>query len=265
MVDKLTSILNHFWALLKINLKSQISLRGVFITQALMMTLNNIIFFMIWVVFFHKFKTINGWGLEHMATMYGLGVVAFGIFAVCFRGLSEMSYTIDNGGLDTYLIQPKPMLLSISASRSDASGFGEILSGTILLIVGFDVLKDQFLWLLPLLLMGTVVWFSFALILGSLSFWLKDMGEFTNNVMMSFIILATKPASVYTGVLKAVVFTIMPVAYLSLLPIQFLMTGNWNFILGALVGTLTLLLFSVWFFNRGMKRYESGNRFGVQG
>lgn len=259
------NILRYFWQLLAINLKSSMSLRGAFLARMIFMAVNNLLIFVIWFIFFDRFNTINGWQLEHMALLHILVSVSFGFFVLCFHGLAQLSYAIDEGGVDLYLTQPKPVVLGLAGRHSDASGFGEMLTGALLSVVAWPVIKGQVHWLLLFVLCGAVFWFSLMLFLGSLSFWFKDMKDLVTDLFMSFLILGTQPASIYTGYAKVVILTILPIGYIAYFPIQFLIEQKLALALYSIAGVIAFFCLSLFLFKRGLRRYESGNRFGVQG
>lgn len=215
--------------------------------------------------FFHTFKSVGGWTANHMMLLFGCTAGGFGLFVLFFYGYRLLPQMIDNGELDGYLTQPKPILLSIGGTRTDASGFGELLSTAILCGMAWP-LTSQHLWLvISLVLLSGIFWASIALILGSASFWARDMGDWAGDMLNNFIIIATNPTNIYHGIFRLMIFTIIPVACLAYLPIEYMATNEISLLLYALAGIASIAGFSVWIFHRGLKRYESGNRFGVKG
>ena len=59
--------------------------------------------------------------------------------------------------------------------------------------------------------------------------------------------------------------TLLPVAFLTHLPIKWLMEHNLYALGWSVAGTAGLCAVSFGIFRAGLRRYESGNRFGVRG
>ncbi|MCL4835806.1 MAG: ABC-2 family transporter protein, partial [Caldilineaceae bacterium] len=66
---KTLSFLLSLW---KTNLLSAMEYRAAFLLQVGGMMLNNAVHFLFWVIFFDRFKEVNGWGLMDMLLLYGL-------------------------------------------------------------------------------------------------------------------------------------------------------------------------------------------------
>lgn len=255
----------YMLALLKMSLKSSVSLRGAFLTKMIFMAANNLLFMVIWLFFFQHFETLRGWDIKYMALMFGLVAASFGLWVIFANGLRMLAKMIDDGDLDTLLLQPKPVLLNIAGAQSEASGFGEVLTGLVLFALSGFLQPHLIPWLLVVLFLGFLFWCSLSILLGSLAFWFKDMNEWARELLMSALFFATWPNSIYSGTVKIVIFTIIPVGFLSYMPVQFLTGMDWVALAISCVGISAMLLCSLLVFHLGLNRYESGNRFGVRG
>ena len=125
--------LHFIGSLLKLNLRAAYANRGSFWMQTVLMMANNLIFFAVWPIFFRKFETLAGWQLGDVAAMYGIVAAAFGIVVVFAGGHRTLAQTIAEGDLDPYLTMPKPVLPHLVGSRCMPSGFGDILTGVLML------------------------------------------------------------------------------------------------------------------------------------
>lgn len=54
--------LKFLFAVWKANLQSAMEYRASFLSQMIGMMVNNAIYFLIWVIFFDRFKEVRGWG-----------------------------------------------------------------------------------------------------------------------------------------------------------------------------------------------------------
>ena len=50
--------------------------RSAFISQMLGMILNNAAYFVVWIIFFDRFKQVRGWGISDMYVVFGVAASA---------------------------------------------------------------------------------------------------------------------------------------------------------------------------------------------
>ena len=118
-------------ALWKANLLSAMEYRVAFLSQVAGMMLNNAIYFVFWLIFFDRFKEVQGWGLNNMLLLFGLVATGFGLAVYLFGNVLRLADVIAGGRLDYYLSLPRPVLLHVLASGSRPSGLGDVLYGLI--------------------------------------------------------------------------------------------------------------------------------------
>ena len=75
---------------------------------------------------------------------------------------------------------------------------------------------------------------------------------------------STYPMNIFTGVVRLLLFTVVPAGFVSFVPLQLLQQFSWP-LLGGMVGfTVLFVAVAVGMFQLGLKRYESGNLLGMQ-
>jgi ABC-2 type transport system permease protein len=57
----------------------------------------------------------------------------------------------------------------------------------------------------------------------------------------------------------------LPAGFVSYLPVEVVRRPSLSTLMACVFGTAGYAAFAFWFFARGLRRYESGNRFSVQG
>lgn len=251
--------------LFKINFRSAVSLRGAFLLRSIFMAANNLIYFCIWLLMFHNFDDIQGWTLHHIMILFGMGSGGFGLFVMFGDGLRKLATTIDNGELDTYLLYPRPLLLSVAGKSLDPTGLGELTTTATLFFFAWPLVSQHLALALGGVVLFAIFWASIALIFNSFAFWFKDMQEWAGAMLTNCIIIGTNPTNIYDGAFKFLIFSAIPVGYVAFFPIEYTITNNINLLFYAVGGVTAIASFAVWFFYHGLKRYESGNRFGVRG
>src|SRR5262249_8663238 len=128
-------------ALFATNLKAAARLRGAFMMQVLFMALNNLTFFVFWLVLMGRVTELRGWRLQDVQLLFGLVAAGFGLSVAVTGGVRHLGRFIDHGELDTLLTQPKPVLVYALGLRSQASGVGDLLSG-----LGFIAWSGHLSW-----------------------------------------------------------------------------------------------------------------------
>lgn len=100
--------------------------------------------------------------------------------------------------------------------------------------------------------------------MSSLAFFVSDSQRLGDNVFMAFVTFASQPASIFTGWYKVMFLTVIPAGFISLYPVELIKNFNLTD-LGIMVGGCSFFfILAVKFFYFGLRRYTSGNRFGVR-
>ncbi|MGB1076809.1 MAG: ABC-2 family transporter protein [Bdellovibrionales bacterium] len=257
--------LAYIWALLKVNMKSALSLRATYAIRLIFNISNHAIYMCIWFIIFDRVESIGGWGIEHILLAYGIGIMVWGLISFLAFGLRKLPYQIDNGELDAYLTQPRPILINIALGMHAAAGPPEIIFGAIVLAFASAMTGVSFLWLLFMVICATLVFGSMILAYGSVGFWLQGFHTTSEEINFNAFIISNRPEAVFDGWLHLFILTIIPVTFMIHLPIEFLLTYKITALLGTIFGTLLCMAISYLIFQTGLRRYESGNRFGVRG
>ena len=100
---------------------------------------------------------------------------------------------------------------------------------------------------------------SFAIILHSLSFWFgsTDMiADLGTSFMLNF---ATYPDGIFKGIVKTLLFVLIPVGIANYIPVKVLTKFNIYLFLINILVCITLILLAFLIFYKGLKRYSSTN------
>ena len=252
-------------ALFLTNLKATAALRGAFLLQAGFMVLNNVTFFVFWWVLFDRVSEIRGWRLPDLALLFGLAATSYGLVAALAGGARFLARAIDECELDTLLTQPQPALLYAVGMRSQASGFGDVVSG-----IGFLWLSGHVTWgTLPLIglgvLAGSVMLLAAGIAFFSLPFWLARTEAVSRQLWELLLTFALYPEPLFGGGLRLILYTVLPAGFVSYLPVRVVTAPSLLSILSLLAGSGAYLWLACWIFRQGLRRYSSGSRFVVLG
>ncbi len=229
-----------------------------FVTNIIFMMLNNATILVQWFILFRLRDDIGGYTMKEVMLLWGLTAASFGLSRVLFARAFSLSELIVSGKLDSYLVQPKNVLLSVMTSATNISAIGDFLYGLVLLFAcGFNV--GRFFLFLLFTGTGTVIITAFALILGSLSFWFVRMEMFGNQMVSGMISFMTYPDGIFRGVSRFLVYFVIPVGMAVYHPVHIMTEFDAGMFLEVTGYAVFLMIAAVIVFYRGLKRYSSSS------
>ena len=246
------------------NLQAAMEYRTAFWVQIITMVANDSLWLFFWWTYFRQFPLLHGWQNTDIVILWVISACGFGIAMCIFGNASKLAALIMNGGLDAYLGMPRNVLLHVCISATDPTAWGDVIFavGAYALFLHPDLLHIGLFALLALQV--ALIFTAFIVILGSMAFFVGNTEGMTQQVYGALITFSTYPMSIFTGVVRLLLFTIVPAGFISFVPLQLLHQFTWP-LLGAMAG-FTILIGSVAMgvFRLGLRRYESGNLLGMQ-
>jgi len=254
----------NYWRLARtywsIHLRTAMEYRINFFVQSGFMALNNALYLVAIFFLVGGIGTIKGYDFAHIATLFAISAVSFGITGVFFGGIKSLSEDIENGAIDHHLSVPVDPLISKGLSGMEEDNAGDIVFG-IIVIIAF---ASNILLALGLSLLVSLLWMSVLLSASSLPFYLERSSRLSQSIRAVAVGFSSWPVNVYRPLVRAVLFITL-LAFLGAYPADLVRTFTWQgfgILLSAIVIGLTV---SLTFFYRGLRRYESGNLVGMRG
>lgn len=258
MLMEVKNQLKVFMLSVKYALMREMLNKTTFFTNIIFMILNNASFIVQWIILYSLKDNIGGYDFNQVLLLWGLAASNYGFSRFFFNRAFSLSDTINNGKLDAYLVQPKNVLISSITNDVEPSAIGDMIYGYIMLFIsGFTIPK--FILFTLFTICGGLILTSISVILSSLSFWFSKsdiIADKGNSIMTNF---ATYPDGIFKGVVKVLLYTIIPVGIASYIPIKILTEFNINLFLIIILVTTILVVFSFIIFHKGLKRYSSSN------
>ena len=257
-VDKIKSQIKVTLVSIKYALMREMLNKTSFIMNILFMIINNASFLIQWIILFSLKDNVAGYTFNQVLLLWGIGTGTYGFSHFFFRKAFSLSETIMHGKLDSYLVQPKSVLLAAITSDVEVAAIGDMLYGYIVLCIAGVTIQRLFLFTLFMVCGGTIMT-AFAVILASLSFWIgrSDMIADTGNSMM--VSFDTYPDGIFKGIIKAILFTIIPVGITTYIPVWVMTDFNIGLICVVVIATILVTLLAYMIFYKGLKRYSSTN------
>ena len=242
----------------KYNIMRAMTNRVTFLTNVIFMILNNATFIIQWVILFQFKEDIGGYHMKEVLILWALAASTYGISHIFFLGAYQLPDLIMNGKLDSFLVQPKNVLLSVISSGSSVAAIGDVLYGYLIILI-FHMDHSMLLLFTYFTITGAIILTAMAVIGGSLSFYIVRGDIISGNINNTILHLSTYPDGIFKGIVRILLFTIVPVGLVNYLPIRVLI--QWDFKLLVVITLFAALVcfLAFLFFYRGLKRYSSSN------
>jgi ABC-2 type transport system permease protein len=242
----------------KYNIMREMTNRVSFLTNVLFMILNNSAFIIQWLLLFHIKSDIGGYVLNDIMVLWGLAAGSFGLTHILFHRTFSLSQLILTGKLDSFLVQPKNVLLSVITSASNSSAIGDLIYGYLVIIIFRFSISNLVLFTLFILL-GALIMTAFGVITGSISFWIQRGDMLSDTLYGVMLNLSTYPDSIFNNVVRFLLYTLVPIGFMVFLPLKIMLEFSLPLCLAVTGFTLGFCLLAYFVFYRGLRRYTSSN------
>lgn len=233
--------------------------RVSFIAQTVGMMINDLVFFIFWAIYFARFSNVAGWGMGEVALIWAVAATAIGLGVALFGNCTRVSSLVMQGQLDYYLVLPKAPLPHVLVSRMGLAGWGDVCFGLLAFaLFGPHELLSIALYAL-LVVASMLVFVSFMVMAGSLAFFIGSAEAAAFQAFQAVITFSVYPGAMFNGWIKVLIFTAIPAAFISHIPVQLLHTFDPWLLLGLLAFTAFSVGLAGLVFHVGLRRYESGN------
>lgn len=251
---------------IKCNLKSVVEYKKSFLIQTIFMMINNLFFLFFWMVVFKgNGGEIEGLTMNDVLYFWSLPVMSFGVAFFFFGGISKLGQYIQEGTLDTYLTQPKDVLINVMVSGMDFNAFGDLLYGSIVGLFAVEFNLYKYLILVILGIAGSVFYICAEAIIRLLTIKLGATDNIEHIYMNTLLIkFSTYPEAIYGNFVKGLIYTVVPSAYIAFIPIKFIKTFNAKYLLMFLMGATVIIALTVVTSKQLLKKYESGNNISMR-
>jgi len=229
-----------------------------FIMNITFMILNNASFIIQWIVIYSLKEDVGGYTFNQVLLLWAIAASTYGFSHFIFKKSYSLSDIITNGKLDSFLVQPKNVLISAITTDVEVSALGDILYGYIVLAIS-GLTATKFLLFTLFSITGAIIITDIAVLLGSLSFWFgkSDMIADTGNSLMTNF--ATYPDGIFKGVSRILLLTVIPVGLTSYFPVWIMTKFDLKLTLVIIGITIAITVLTFVIFYRGLRRYSSSN------
>lgn len=213
---------------------------------------------------FNCIPNLRGWDFYEILFIYGLAQIPRGIDHIFTDYLWIFSWkTIVKGEFDRYLLRPINPLFQVISESFQPDGFGELIIGTVLVII--SSVNLDFSWgfikiisLIIIIIFATLIYSGIKLATTSIAFWVKYAQSYLFMVyqLSGF---AKYPMGIYPKAIKGILTFIVPFAFTGYFPGAYLLGRESMFMGVVLTVIISLIVISIAYliWLRGIKVYES--------
>ena len=222
------------------------------------MILNDASFIIQWMILLSIKGDVGGYSFTQIFYLWGLSALSYGIAHFFFDEAFSLSHIIMNGKLDSYLVQPKNVLISVITSDVDASALGDIFYGFILLFVSGFTIKKFFLYTF-FGIVGGLILTSITVIWSSLAFWIVRADSLAESINNMITHTSTYPEGIFSFSAKLILFTIIPVGITTYIPVRVLTEFSLTQFIIPILFMIGIVTLAFVVFYKGLKVYSSSN------
>lgn len=254
--------IRYFIAQIKANIKNAHALRSSFWIGVFSMVLNNMTFFVIWLLFMRATGPINGWTSIDVFGMIGVSTFCFGVCHSFFYGVKELPESVVKGSFDSVLLAPVNSFLKLSGTAFSVTAYGDLLLGfCVALFYGIFMKFSLYVWIMFIIgiILGCIIFISFRMICSLIVFFIHDSEVVSTQLFEIFLRPGLYPGGIFPNKMKLFFMTVIPTLITSAVPIDIVKTNSLKILGFSFAVTCVWVLLAYILYNISVKRYESGN------
>lgn len=243
----------------KLNLSAAMEYRASFILQVFGMFLNNLSFAFFWWLLFERFNSIGGYGFREVMLLWAFSSAGYGVCFIFFGNTTKLVSIIIKGELDSYLLQPKNVLLNTIGSKTNVAAWGDLVYGIILygIIEGLSI-RSAILFV-TFTITAALLYCSVLTTFNALAFFFGNIQSIATLAFEFTITLSIYPTEMFKGFVRMVLFTVIPAGFISMVPISLIDDFDIKQFALLILAVIIWITIAFTVFYKGLKKYESGN------
>lgn len=231
---------------------------AAFWTQVVAMVANDVAMIVFWVLFFHRVGTVRGWDVDRVMLLFAVLAASAGIVLGLLSNSRRIPEIVTSGALDEALALPVRPLRHLLVRRTDTVNLGDVLFGVVLFLVAGHPTPERALLFVAGVVVAVVLLTSFLVLLGSVVFF-TGRGEPGYLGMHAILLLAGYPVDVFTGPARALLYTLLPAAFVAAVPARVVDAPTARDALLMLGSAAVFAVLARVTFDLGLRRYTSGS------
>ena len=245
-------------AVLRAALADAAARRSAFWSQIAVMVVNDLAWVVFWLIFFGRVPMVRGWDSQRVLLLFAVLTTAAGLVLGLLSNCRRIPDLVVGGGLDEALTLPVRPLRHLLVSRVDTVNLGDVLFGVVLFTVTGHPTPARIAVYLAGCAVSAVLLTSFLVAIGS-SVFLTGRGEAAGLGMHAILLLASYPADIFTGTVKALLYTAVPAAFVAAVPARLIDAPTFADAAWFVAAAAGFAVLAGVCFTLGLRRYASGS------
>lgn len=215
-------------------------------------------------VLFRHTSSMNGWSIDETRVFMGVLFVTDAIYMLLFsENLDRMGEKIRRGDLDLLLVKPVNSQWMLSFQKVSIAYLGNAMFSFAWLVWALLQMENRpltgLLWLVLTVPMSLAIVYTIRFMTAAAALFFTK-ADAVNYIWYQLYRLGTRPDSFYPMVLRYVVLTAFPIAFLASIPSQIILGKMgplillWGYFLASL-----FIFGSTRFWKRGLRSYSSAS------
>lgn len=218
----------------------------------------------LWLVF-NNTSTLDGWTRWQLLVVMGVYTLMGGLIQGTIQpNMQRLLTEIQDGTLDYALTKPEDSQVLVSVREVHVWQSVDVLTGLVVLVLAITHLQSHLgvvsaLGFVLVLALGAAMIYCFWLALTTVAFWVIKIDEIV-ELFQGVYAAGRYPIGIYPFWLRYSLTFLVPVAFAVTVPSEAL-TGRLNgeTVLGTVVLTAALAVFTRWFWRMGVRRYSGAS------
>jgi ABC-2 type transport system permease protein len=253
------------WLYFRVGAMNELQYRANFFIQLFQSVLSLGVGLAVLALVFSQTTNLNGWTRSQLLAVLGVQILIGGIIHTFVQpNMTHLLADIRDGKLDFALAKPEDGQLLVSVRDVRIWQVVDIVSGTVVLVVavlqlgqGIGVLDA--LAFVAAIAIGGSMFYCFWMVVTTGAFWLVRMDEVV-ELFEGVFQSGRWPVGVYPRWLRFGLTFLIPIAFAVTVPAEALTSRlNPSTLLFALLLAIVFLVFTRWFWRRGLKRYSGAS------
>jgi ABC-2 type transport system permease protein len=249
---------------MRVNWRASLEYRTNFIFESILSVVEVGMYLFYWRIFLSISSGIPGISYEQLAALVVFNHIIYGGADTLMAGqVWEAGSQIVRGQLDIFLVQPKSAIFQLFFSGAQPMRALQIVVGVIVYFFFVPLTVVNALLLIFGLVTGTIIFTSWVIAIHSITFRLGN-SVVIYKLLSVILHFAKKPTSIFSFVIRFILYTIIPAAYIGAVQSQQVFAAEAPVLFGLAALAVVSPLVAVMIFRRGMRLYESGNLIGIR-
>lgn len=212
------------------SLRARMQYKMDFIVNTLLYGMLTVSDFLMLAAIMLRFKEVGGWNIYEVGLLYGMSWIAMALYRTFAAELHNFDRYIVHGEFDGLLVRPWPTLLTLLGRNFEPHRLGAALQGAMILAIAVNHLTKTgalhslgVAYIVAASFFGALIPFGLSLLTATLAFWVVRTGELHPFTIYAPMTASQYPLTVYPKWLRWLLSSILPVAFVNYVPVQYLL------------------------------------------